>query len=76
MDATGNYLPTKRVLERYGVSAMTLWRWEREAILPFPAPLVINRRKFYSLPKIEAWERARAAAVAGPRASTEEAAAA
>ena len=63
MDVTPNFLPTKNVLRRYdGISAMTLWRWERDPVLPFPAPLVINRRKFYELHKIEAWERARAAA--------------
>lgn len=56
------YLPTKKVLQRYGISAMSLWRWEHDAALPFPAPLIINRRKFYELPAIEAWERARAAA--------------
>lgn len=62
MEAAANYLATKKVLQRYGgISAMTLWRWERDANLPFPAPLIINRRKFYDLQKIEAWERARAA---------------
>ncbi|XYD10144.1 DNA-binding protein [Methylobacterium sp. NMS12] len=65
MDAETNYISTKKVLQRYdGISAMTLWRWERDPILPFPAPFVVNRRKFYDLHKIDAWERARAAAAA------------
>lgn len=63
MSSETNYLTAKKVRERFGgISAMTLWRWERDEVLPFPAPLVLNRRKFYELPKIEAWERARAAA--------------
>ncbi|GLS46265.1 DNA-binding protein [Methylobacterium brachythecii] len=64
MDGSPNYLATKTVLHRYGgISQMTLWRWEREATLPFPAPLIINRRKYYDLAKIEDWERARASSV-------------
>ncbi|APT31376.1 hypothetical protein MCBMB27_02085 [Methylobacterium phyllosphaerae] len=74
MTAETSYLPTKKVLQRYGVSAMTLWRWEHDAALPFPAPLKINKRKFYELPRIEAWERARAAAATDPKPSAAEAA--
>lgn len=54
------YLPTKKVLQRYGISAMSLWRWEHDPSLPFPAPMKVNRRKFYALEEIEAWERVRA----------------
>ena len=36
---------------------MTLWRWEDDARLEFPRPLVINRRKFYSLAALKEWER-------------------
>lgn len=64
------YLPTKKVLQRYGVSAMTLWRWEHDTAQPFPAPLIINRRKFYELPAIETWERARAAAATATMKAT------
>lgn len=74
MTAETSYLPTKKVLQRYGVSAMTLWRWEHDAALPFPAPLKINKRKFYELPRIEAWERARAAAATDPKPLAAEAA--
>ncbi len=39
-------LPDARVREFFGVSAMTIWRWERNETLGFPLPVVINGRKF------------------------------
>lgn len=53
------YLTGKRVAARYGVSAMTRYRWEHDAKLGFPPPLIINNRKFWSVSDLEAWERRR-----------------
>ena len=53
------YVNRKRLSERFGVSPMTLWRWEHDVKLSFPHPTRINGRKYYDLAEIEAWERRR-----------------
>jgi predicted DNA-binding transcriptional regulator AlpA len=45
--------------ERYGISAMTRWRWQRNPKLRFPKPIAINGRKYWSLKALEEWERTR-----------------
>ena len=62
MKQPDQYLPRKAVRERYGISAMTLWRWERDVRLRFPKPIQINGRLYQSLNALEEWERSRAAA--------------
>jgi predicted DNA-binding transcriptional regulator AlpA len=54
------YLPAGAVRTRYGVSDMSLWRWLRDEALGFPAPIRINRRRFWKLAELEAWEASRA----------------
>jgi len=54
-------IPEPRVRARYGVSDMTLWRWDHNPALNFPAPIRINGRKYRRLSELVAWERARAA---------------
>jgi len=54
------YLPAGAVRARYGVSDMSLWRWLRDEALGFPAPIRINRRRFWKLAELEAWEASRA----------------
>lgn len=50
-----------QICERFGdISDMTLWRWLGNPALAFPKPLVINRRRYWRLADIEAWERSRA----------------
>ena len=63
--ATTKYLPGREVSNRYGVSDMTLWRWERDAELKFPKPTRINGRRYWLLVQLEAWERARASNIGG-----------
>jgi predicted DNA-binding transcriptional regulator AlpA len=53
------YLPGRQVRERYNVSDMTLWRWMRSPKLNFPQPTRINRRRYWPLEELEAWERQR-----------------
>jgi predicted DNA-binding transcriptional regulator AlpA len=55
------YLPDPLVCKRYGVSAMTLWRWDHDPHINFPKPIRINRRKYRDEADLEAWERWRAA---------------
>ena len=50
-------LPAAMVFNRYHVSQMTVWRWLRSATLNFPRPLLINRRRYWRLADLIAWER-------------------
>ena len=54
-----SYLPRRKLPKRYGVTEMTVWRWERDPLLGFPDPLVVNGKKFYAVAALEAWEMAR-----------------
>ncbi len=53
------YLPGPKVATRYDVTDMSIYRWERDPRLNFPAPIRIGRRKFWDEDELEAWERAR-----------------
>lgn len=50
-------LPAVKVLERYGVSQMSLWRWERDPKLGFPCPVRIARRRYFRLSDLLEFER-------------------
>jgi predicted DNA-binding transcriptional regulator AlpA len=45
-----------------GISDMTLWRWLRDPRLEFPKPLIVNRRRYWWLRDLEAWEATRRSA--------------
>jgi predicted DNA-binding transcriptional regulator AlpA len=53
-------LPDAKVRDRYGVSGMTIWRWDRDPDLGFPAPIRINGRKYRDEAELIAWERSQA----------------
>jgi predicted DNA-binding transcriptional regulator AlpA len=57
-------LPTRKVLERFGICTRTLDRWLAKPDLKFPRPIVVNGRRYFALGEIEAWERSRAAQMA------------
>jgi hypothetical protein len=48
--------------ERYGISPMTLWRWDHDPDLDFPKPIRIRGRKYRDADKLDAFDAARAAA--------------
>lgn len=50
-------LPAKQVQERFGVCAMTLWRWEHDESLTFPAPVRIRSRKYWREEDLHAFEQ-------------------
>jgi len=56
METTETHLPTRLVQRRYGVSDRTLDRWLKKDGLSFPAPLVINGRRYWRLSDLQAWE--------------------
>jgi len=59
-ETTGQKLPTQKVADRYGVSRRSVERWEDDPKLEFPRAMVVNRRKYFDLAQLEAWERRRA----------------
>lgn len=56
------YMPGRKVRERYGVTEMSLWRWERDTKLAFPKPMRVGRYKYWSVADLEEWERRRKSA--------------
>ena len=65
MAQNSNFLPARRVWERYGVTSMTLWRWLRDESINFPQPVRIGRFRYFSIAELEAWEADRVAARKG-----------
>jgi hypothetical protein len=61
MNQPKHYLAATRLRDRYGISAMTEWRWLHDEALGLPKPVLIQGRKYYDLGEIELWERRRAA---------------
>ena len=55
------FLTGPEVDRRYSRSAMTRWRWSKDAALGFPVPMKVNGRLLYRLSELEAWERRMAA---------------
>lgn len=55
------YLKTRQVCDRYGVTTMTLWRWEQDCDLKFPQAVVIRRRRHWLESALIEWEREQAA---------------
>ena len=51
------YLPDPQVCRRYGVCAMTLWRWDHDPEMNFPKPMRVGRRKYRDEEELVAWER-------------------
>lgn len=58
MSRANPYLDLSDVLIRYKVSEWTLSRWRREEEKGFPKPFYINRKPYFRLDELEAWERA------------------
>ncbi len=52
------FLTAPQVRQRFaGISDMTLWRWMHDERMGFPKPVVINRRRYFRLTDIEAFEK-------------------
>jgi predicted DNA-binding transcriptional regulator AlpA len=52
-------LPAAEVTKRYSVSSMTIYRWVRDNSLSFPAPIYINKRRYWRVSELVSWERSR-----------------
>lgn len=54
------FLPARNVWQRYGVTSMTLHRWQHSDRLGFPRPVYIGRMRFWRVADLEVWEAERA----------------
>ena len=57
---TTDFLSGSRLAAMLGVSTMTIYRWEHDERLNFPAPSRVHGRKFWYRPDVLAWMKARA----------------
>jgi predicted DNA-binding transcriptional regulator AlpA len=63
-DVTGRaggarYLPARAVLNRYGVTSMSISRWLADEALSFPRPVYFGRFRYWLETELEEWERSR-----------------
>jgi predicted DNA-binding transcriptional regulator AlpA len=49
-------IPDAQVCARYGITTMTLWRWDHDANLNFPRPVYIRKRKYRNLDELDAFD--------------------
>jgi hypothetical protein len=64
-------IPDPKVCERYGVTPMTLWRWDHDANLKFPKPTYIRGRKYRDERELDEFDEARKGAPHAAAANTE-----
>ena len=50
-------VPQPRVQAEFGVSCMTIWRWQRNEKLDFPAAIRLNNRNYFSRRALEEWKK-------------------
>jgi predicted DNA-binding transcriptional regulator AlpA len=50
------YLTAAQVEERFKISSVTLYRWEKDKELGFPQPFKVKRRKLFDETKLNEWE--------------------
>ena len=53
VDEIEGLVPDPQVQREFGVSAMTIWRWDMDPTLGFPPPVKIRKRKFRSRRALE-----------------------
>ena len=61
-EQSDDLLPASHVWRRYNVCDRTLDRWLANKKLKFPKPIYIQRRRYFRIADLVAWERARAKA--------------
>lgn len=47
MTAPENLMTASEVMEKFSVSKMSLWRWQRDEKVGFPKPIRIRNRNYY-----------------------------
>jgi predicted Rdx family selenoprotein len=56
--ANDSFVTSAQVRARYSVSDMWIWRRQRDGS-GFPAPMIVNKRKFWRVADLVDWERAK-----------------
>jgi hypothetical protein len=56
-EVVGELVPDPQVCREFGVTAMTVWRWDHDPELNFPPPIRIRRRKFRHRRALEDFKR-------------------
>jgi predicted DNA-binding transcriptional regulator AlpA len=56
-EVAGELVPDPQVCREFGVTAMTVWRWDHDPELNFPPPIRIRRRKFRHRRALEDFKR-------------------
>jgi hypothetical protein len=56
MSESRKLIPEQKVLERYHITAQTMWRWDRDSDLKFPTALRIRKRKYRYLDELDAFD--------------------
>ena len=51
------YFPGPKVVARYSVSDMTIYRWIRDERMQFPQPHYFGRFRYWRLSQLVSWER-------------------
>ena len=59
-EAAAVFLPARKVLDRYNISGMSLYRWIRDERMNFPEPVYFGRFRYWKLSDLVRWERDRA----------------
>jgi hypothetical protein len=65
------FVPDPQIQREFGVSAMTLWRWDRDPALMFPPAVKIRGRNFRSRRQLEEFKQRMLAAAVRRRDATE-----
>ena len=51
----GDFIPGPKLRAKFGISAVTLWRWRHDPATAFPAPKRINGRLYFPSDAVAAW---------------------
>jgi predicted DNA-binding transcriptional regulator AlpA len=50
-------VPDPQVCKEFGITAMTLWRWDHDAELDFPPPVKIRKKNYRSRQLLEKFKQ-------------------
>ena len=51
----GDFIPGPKLRAKFGISAVTLWRWRHDKKGGFPVPKIINGRLYFPVAAVSAW---------------------
>ena len=53
--ASNDYIPGPKLRDMFGISAVTLWRWQHMPHSTFPRPVKINNRNYFQREQVMSW---------------------